>query len=120
MGARRPYVMAETSVFLFEVRDSDGNDTIVYDALITALTEEEATATLWRYLATRYPDDESDGGFGTFHACDCVCPHRAQTLCPACRTSWECDHGGLLVSEMAWSYPTLDTAHRARKRYHRR
>ena len=61
--------------YLFEVRDSDGNDCTVFDAVVAAESREQATEILWKHLTETYPDDESDGGFGTFHACDCACEH---------------------------------------------
>lgn len=65
-----------------------------------------------------YPDDEGDGGDGTFHGCDCRCPHRPAEVCARCRETWECSHGGLLVSDAFWEYPTLEAAHQGRKSYH--
>jgi hypothetical protein len=65
-----------------------------------------------------YPDDEGDGGDGTFHGCDCRCPYRPAEVCARCRETWECSHGGLLVSDAFWEYPTLEAAHQGRKSYH--
>ena len=50
--------------YLFEVRDSDGNDCTVFDAVVAAESREQATEILWKHLTETYPDDESDGGFG--------------------------------------------------------
>jgi hypothetical protein len=86
---------------LFEVRDSDGNDCTVYDVLVRATTRERASRRLWAELRRWYPRDESDGGFGTYHACNCACEHRKRSVCDNCRESWECSHGGLLTNEDA-------------------
>ena len=107
-------------VYIAEVRDSDGNDCTVFDALIVADSREAASEQLWRHLETAYPNDESDGGFGTYHPCDCACGHRKRTVCPRCRDSWECSHGGLLVSEPSEieEYPDEATARQYLARYH--
>lgn len=97
-----PTLVRETTMFyVFEVRDSDGNDCTVFDALVEAKTFELASSRLWRHLAECYPDDESDGGYGTFHACDCKCDHgRPPFDCEHCAETWECSpHGGLLTNE---------------------
>jgi hypothetical protein len=106
-------------VFLIEVRDDDGNDATVYDALITAPSYEAAVTRLWTHLFEQYPADQSDGGDGTFHPCTCHCPHRTdEGICDRCQETWECSHGGLIVSDAFWQYPTVDAAHQGRKRYH--
>src|SRR5262249_45958270 len=95
------------TTYLIEVRDSDGNDCTVFDALVTAASKEEESAKLWRHLEEAYPDDESDGGFGTFHACDCWCDHfvgngvpgKQVGICEDCQDTWECSHGGLVTNE---------------------
>ena len=122
--------LSMTSVFLFEVRDSDGNDCTVYDVIVTASTRDEASKKLWVHLAEMYPDDESDGGYGTFHACDCACEHTVGNgmtpvvgVCDRCRDSWECSHGGLLTNEDVGGeygpqrFATFDAARAAHRTY---
>lgn len=85
--------------YLFEVRDTDGNDTTVYDAIVEADNQENASDKLWAHLKRCYPKDESDGGFVTFHTCDCSCEHSTSEVCEECRGGWECCHGGILTNE---------------------
>lgn len=95
--------------WLFEVRDSDGNDCTVYDVVVNARTLERASAALWAHLKRCYPDDETDGGYGTFHPCNCheyvSCEHQSIGFCekPKCQRAeerFECQgHGGLLTNE---------------------
>lgn len=94
--------------YIAEVRDSDGNDCTVYDALIAAESRDAASDKLWKYLEAAYPEDESDGGFGTYHPCDCVCDHNASPWDDDAKghetgrcgdQGWECSHGGLLTDE---------------------
>jgi len=95
--------------YLFEVRDCDGNDVTAYDAIVPGASKAEASEKLWAYLEELYPDDEHDGGFGTYHACDCEpppCEHEdAESYEGPCdcadewRQTWECSHGGLLTDE---------------------
>lgn len=113
-----------TRYYMFEVRDSDGNDCTVYDVIVAAESREAASDTLWAHAAKMYPHDESDGGFGTYHACDCVCEHRKRMVCDRCRETWECTHGGLTTNEDAegaygpQEYATHDAAFAARATYH--
>jgi hypothetical protein len=117
--------------YLFEVRDSDGNDCSVFDVIVEAETKETASAQLWKHLEEQYPDDEGDGGFGTFHACDCACDHfvgNGQTpvvgICDDCADGWECSHGGLTTNEDAagqygpQEFATYNEALAAHARYH--
>ena len=108
--------------WIFEVRDSDGNNSTVFDAIVSAETRELASDKLWAYLKEAYPNDESDGGYGTYHACDCACPHRKKTICSRCSDSWDCSHGGLFTNEDCdgpygpQEYPTAVEARDAYKR----
>ena len=110
--------------FLFEVRDSDGNDCTVFDVIVSAESREKASEKLWKHLDESFPDDESDGGFGTFHACDCACEHRKTMVCAKCADSWECSHGGLLTNEDAdgeagpREFATFEDADAERSRFH--
>jgi hypothetical protein len=87
--------------YLFEVRDSDGNNCFISDAIVEAPTLNKASEALWEYLAEIYPTDDNDGGYGTFHACDCECEHASPVapICDECSDHWECSHGGLLTNE---------------------
>lgn len=94
--------------FLIEVRDSDGNDCTVYDAIVQAPDKAAASTRLWAELGSWYPDDEDDGGYGTYHACTCECEHGCSPWdddAPGHKagrcgdTGWECSHGGLLTDE---------------------
>jgi hypothetical protein len=78
--------------WLFEIRESDGNDCNVFDAIVSADSRKEASVKLWKHLASAYPGDESDGGYGTFHPCTCEIPEGEEDR-------WECSHGGLLTNE---------------------
>jgi hypothetical protein len=112
--------------YFFEVRDSDGNDCTVFDALVTARDREQASAKLWEYLHAEYPGTEDDGGYGTFHPCDCVCEDHGREIayCDECQEGWECSHGGLLTNEDCdgpygvQEYATVEEAMGARARYH--
>ena len=109
--------------YLIEVRDSDGNDCTVYDALVTAPTRDAASAKLWARLEEWYPTDEGDGGFGTYHTCDCRCEHstRDEALCDGCAQTWECSHGGLTTNEDGGDveeYATVAAARQAHASYH--
>ena len=87
------------ATFTIEVRDSDGNDCTVYDYVVQANTPDAALDAVWASVREDYPDDEEDGGDGTYHPCDCVCDHRKRSVCARCRDTWECSHGGLLIGE---------------------
>lgn len=103
----------EPMFYIIEIRDSDENDCTVYEALVQALGREEAVDRIFaEWVEVEYPDDESDGDYGTFHACNCECEHGAavgdcdgeddekrELARQSCSDSWECSHGGLLVSE---------------------
>lgn len=114
--------------YLIELRDSDGNDVSVYDLLIEAKSQEKAFDKADAYMVETWPDDESDGNLGTFHPCHCVCEHgfpRDGIDCPHfddgndCDTStWECSHGGLLLSEKPQSYSTHKLAMLDHSIYH--
>lgn len=106
------------AAYMFELRDSDGNDCTVYDVIVEAAFKDEAVGKVFAWIQTEYPGDEEDGDFGTYHPCDCECDHGvAPHDCEqGCGDSWECSHGGLLVSEDADEYPTLAAARDAHKR----
>ena len=112
-------------IYLFEVTDCDGNDASVFDALVSADTREAASAKLWAYLDKAYPGDESDGGYETFHPCDCSCEHRKTMVCAQCvDKGWLCEHGGLLTNEDRdgdygpRAFPDYESANEARAFYH--
>ena len=42
--------------YIIEVRDSDGNDCTVFDALVSARTRDRALDKVWAYLEEMYPD----------------------------------------------------------------
>ena len=109
--------------YIVEVQDSDGNDCTVYDALVQAPNRETAVERVFtEWVEVEYPFDEEDGGYGTYHPCDCRCGHyKALEDCEAgCSDSWECSHGGLLVSEPeeAKEYPTEEEARACLVPYH--
>ena len=110
--------------YLIEVRDSDGNDCSVFDAIVFAESRDAASARLWRFLEERYPDDEGDGSYGTYHACNCACEHRKTKICARCADAWECSHGGITTNEDAagaygpQEFATLADARAAHAKYH--
>lgn len=117
--------------YLIELRDSDGNDCSVDDILVEAESPERALDKAWEYVKETWPEDEEDGGFGTYHPCDCECEHATTTLaslkdretpitgvCDDCRDSWECSHGGVLLSEEPEEYETVAQARAAHATYH--
>jgi hypothetical protein len=114
-----------TKFWLFEVHDSDGNDNTIYDVIVSADTGDKASDTLWKYLDEQYPNDETDGGYGTYHPCDCECDHGKLSDCEhGCSDTWECSHGGLLTNEDATGdygpqeYETFADALANHARYH--
>lgn len=96
-----------STYYLIELRDCDGHDCAdtVYDLLVEALTKDAAVGQAYAYIEKKWPDDESDGGEGTFHPCDCQCDHfvgngvpgKQVGICDECMNSWECSHGGVLL-----------------------
>jgi len=84
--------MAVTSPFyLIEVRDSDGNNCTVYDVIVSVPTRESALDAVMDHVTEMYPDDEPDGGYGTFHACDCHLYNEG--------SDGDCSHGGVLIDD---------------------
>ena len=107
--------------FVTELRDYDGNDCTVYDLLIKAETKDAALDKAWEFIKNEWPNDEGDGGEGTFHPCDCRCEHmRRLEDCEACQDAGgECSHGGLLLGTYnVEEYPTRALAKKACAIYH--
>lgn len=121
--------------YVAEVRDSDGNDCTVFDAVIAARDREHAVERLWDHLESRYPDDESDGGYGSYHPCSCAewCKQDGGSTndCAAhtpdgdpdadCKTAEGCDgHGGITTPEpdQYQEFETEAEARAAMSRYH--
>ena len=116
--------MSDPRYYLGEVRDSDGNDCTVYTVLVSAPSPADALDQVYGWIGDTWPDDEDDGGFGTFHPCECECEHGvAIGECdaePPCGDNWECSHGGILGPEpdMLETYDTEDEARTAMPSYH--
>ena len=94
----------EPQFYVIEVRDSDGNDCTIYDVIAQATSAEDARDKVFARFAKMYPEDEEDGGMGTYHACHCECEHGEPlgqcTESDDCDPStWECSHGGILVDD---------------------
>lgn len=107
------------TTYLIGVLDSDGNDCSVFKALVTAEGQEAALARVCAYVEKAYPKDEWDGGYGTYHPCNCACEHRKRSVCARCRDEWECSHGGILIDDVnVEEYATVEEAMGARARYH--
>ena len=105
--------------YVIELRDSDGNDTTVYDLLIEAETKDTALDKAWKFVEEEWPNDEHDGGEGTYHPCDCACEHEKSEVCDDCWDGWECSHGGLLLDPYnVEEYPTHALAKQACSVYH--
>lgn len=111
--------------YLATLRDSDGNDCTVYTLIIEASDRQGASDKAWKWIDAEWPDDEGDGGYGTFHPCDCVCDHQSLTpeeggICDRCLDGWECSHGGLLMEETQdfEEYPNHDAALAQVPNYH--
>ena len=108
--------------YLLELRDSDGNDCTVYDIIVEAADQDSALDRAWSEIMKDYPDDEEDGGYGTFHPCDCECehgvnPYQCEQECDG--DQWECSHGGLLLNDHnVKSFETYAEALAAHARYH--
>ena len=114
--------------FVIEVRDTDGNDCTVYDAVVYAPDKAAASERLWAELRSWYPEDEGDGGYGTFHTCNCECEHGCSPWeddAPGHEAGrcehWECSHGGLVTDEdgdgAPAEYQTRDEAMAAHRIY---
>ena len=103
--------------FMIELRDSDGNDCTVSDVLVSAESKDAALDAFWAWVKKEYPGDEEDGGEGTYHPCDCICPHRKTRVCERCRETWDCSHGGLLIdAENIDEFSTEEDAREAHRR----
>ena len=94
--------------YTVDVMDSDGNDVTVYDVLVTAPSAIDARDQVFTWVESQWPDDESDGDWGTYHPCDCQCDHTVGNgtpgkqvgVCDACQETWDCPaHGGVLIGE---------------------
>lgn len=112
-------------LFLFELRDSDGNDCTVYDFIVEADSLSEAIERAGEAFDELYPNSEPDGGFGSYHPCACEhdagCSLRHGGNC-------ECDgmdcpgHGGATFNgddDTAKGYPTLEDCMVDCSRFHR-
>lgn len=82
--------MTETKGYIFELRESDGNDCTVYDAIVEADSSKQALALLADDLDSRAKakDWESDGNYGYFFPCDCEQPGEPldELPCDSCAT----------------------------------
>ncbi len=63
----------QTKYFLFEIRESDGNDCRVYDCIVEAGSQDEATDKLFVDLDAKAAKGnwESDGDMGYYFPCTC-------------------------------------------------
>lgn len=109
--------------YIGEVTDSDGNDCTVYDILTEASNKDEVIDIIKTWVEEYFPDDEDDGGYGTFHPCNCLCKHNISPYeCTAgCGTHWECEHGGTLISEpeqIEGPFASYEEARKACQVYH--
>lgn len=97
--------------YLAEIRESDGNDCTVYDAIVEADSQEAASDKLHKEIEAAWANLESDGGFGYFFPCDC----------PESEDGYsDCSHGGILAPEPEGyeAYETFEKARDARRIYH--
>ena len=117
----------ENMFFLFELRDSDGNDCSVSDLIIEAQTLDDAREKAGDALDDLFPEHESDGLWGTYAPCDCHCEHQSVGFCEleACdneRETRECSHGGATVNgddDTVKGYETFEEAREAGSKFHR-
>lgn len=94
--------LPQTQTYTVEVRDSDGNDCTVYDVLVRATDPEHAKEQVWEWVKATWPEDEEDGGDGTFHPCAHECEH-GKPLGDCARARCQdatCDgDGGILIGD---------------------
>ena len=64
--------------YLFEIRDTDGNDCTVYDCIIEADSIALATELIHAHFEA-FTSLESDGNSGYYRQCDCEVPEPPDT-----------------------------------------
>lgn len=92
-----------SNFFIFDLRESDGNDCWVTDVIVEARNFNAARDAIGAYIDETYPDHESDGFYGTFAPCDCHCDHQSigfcdRKKCERLMERLECSHGGVTVN----------------------
>lgn len=110
--------------YLFELRDSDGNDCSVFDLIIEAPGVQAARERLEDAMRALYPNSEHDWDGSVWHPCNCSCDHQSIGACEECEPEWqdrECSHGGALVNAdktIDQYYRTYDDAREAGSIWH--
>lgn len=97
--------------YLYEIRDSDGNDCIVYDCIVEAADLDSAEDRIFEHFDA-FTTLDTDGDRGYYRECDCAIP-------PTEIDTWECSHGGISISAPE-VYETEDAAITACVYYHSR